>query len=274
MPAPVRPKRPTGQTGLEWLLTDDGSQTLWNADLDETYHSGCGAVAESLVVYLLNSRVYQRLAQGLPTRVFEMGFGTGTGMLLTGAIANYFQTPLLYTAVEKHLLPSEFVSQLHLEQHIHNVAQQHQHLATGLSPAQFTTLPELVQQLMPLIGRLRNARLVQNGFQIDQQRLSPWVSLEMLIGDGQSLDFSSETSEFRQRFDAIYFDAFSPESCPELWTDAVFEEMVAGLSPGGVLTSYCVKGEVRRQLQTLGLTVRKAAGPVAGKREVLVAVKS
>ncbi len=58
MAVPKRPTTPTSSAGLHWQITDDGSRTLWDERLDETYHSGCGAVAESLVVYLLNSGVH------------------------------------------------------------------------------------------------------------------------------------------------------------------------------------------------------------------------
>ncbi|MEZ6076239.1 MAG: MnmC family methyltransferase [Pirellulaceae bacterium] len=72
-------------------------------------------------------------------------------------------------------------------------------------------------------------------------------------------------------YDAVYFDPFSPETNPELWTSEVLEVAAAALCPGGLLTSYCVKSTVRRAMQQCGMLVRKAAGPVGGKREVLVA---
>ncbi|MCB1757929.1 MAG: hypothetical protein KDJ38_20590, partial [Gammaproteobacteria bacterium] len=71
-------------------------------------------------------------------------------------------------------------------------------------------------------------------------------------------------------FHAVYLDAFSPESNPELWRPAFLQTLFRSLLPGGRLVSYCVKGRVRRDLQMTGFDVFKTPGP-PGKREVLIA---
>ncbi|NDW13318.1 SAM-dependent methyltransferase [Bacteroides sp. 214] len=76
------------------------------------------------------------------------------------------------------------------------------------------------------------------------------------------------------RFAVIYYDAFSPEKQPELWTQAVFDRLYNVLFDDGVLTTYCAKGEVRRMLQQAGFTVERLPGPPGGKREILRATKS
>ncbi|RIV22215.1 hypothetical protein DYU11_14350 [Fibrisoma montanum] len=74
------------------------------------------------------------------------------------------------------------------------------------------------------------------------------------------------------RFHLIYFDAFAPEAQPELWTETVFRQMADILLPGGMLTTYCSKGYVQRNLKAVGFHVEKHSGP-AYKREVIRAVK-
>jgi tRNA U34 5-methylaminomethyl-2-thiouridine-forming methyltransferase MnmC len=69
-------------------------------------------------------------------------------------------------------------------------------------------------------------------------------------------------------FDLIYFDAFAPNVQPELWTKEIFEKMLALLGPGGVLVTYCSKGDVRRAMQAAGFIVEKLPGPT-GKREMV-----
>jgi len=44
------------------------------------------------------------------------------------------------------------------------------------------------------------------------------------------------------------------------------------LLPGGVLVTYCSKGDVRRAMVAAGFTVKKLPGP-KGKREMLAAGK-
>ena len=73
--------------------------------------------------------------------------------------------------------------------------------------------------------------------------------------------------------DVVYFDAFAPEKQPELWSPELFRRIYEALSPGGVLTTYCAKGVVRRMLQDVGFSVERLNGPPGGKREVLRATK-
>ena len=74
-------------------------------------------------------------------------------------------------------------------------------------------------------------------------------------------------------YDIIYFDAFAPNAQPELWTIDIFDNMYALLKPGGILVTYCSKGEVRRNMIAAGFTVEKLQGPPK-KREMLRARKN
>lgn len=73
--------------------------------------------------------------------------------------------------------------------------------------------------------------------------------------------------------DVVYFDAFAPEKQPEMWAEPVFRRLFACLSAGGILTTYCAKGAVRRLLQAVGFAVERLPGPPGGKREMLRARK-
>jgi len=74
-------------------------------------------------------------------------------------------------------------------------------------------------------------------------------------------------------FDLIYFDAFEPNTQPELWTEEVFSALHAMTSQGGVLTTYCAKGAVRRAMQAAGYAVERLPGPPF-KREMLRATRN
>ena len=73
-------------------------------------------------------------------------------------------------------------------------------------------------------------------------------------------------------FDVVFFDAFSPDAQPELWTEEVFQCAYALMRVGGVMTTYCAKGDVRRAMLAAGFKVEKLQGP-PGKRHILRAVK-
>jgi tRNA U34 5-methylaminomethyl-2-thiouridine-forming methyltransferase MnmC len=72
--------------------------------------------------------------------------------------------------------------------------------------------------------------------------------------------------------DLVFFDAFSPGSQPELWTAQVFSDIYESMKKGGLLTTYCAKGDVRRAMLEAGFKVEKRPGP-PGKREMLRAIK-
>ena len=74
-------------------------------------------------------------------------------------------------------------------------------------------------------------------------------------------------------FDVIYFDAFAPEKQPEMWSQELFNRLYVLLNEGGILTTYCAKGVIRRMLQAAGFTVERLPGPPGGKREILRALK-
>lgn len=77
----------------------------------------------------------------------------------------------------------------------------------------------------------------------------------------------------KHSFDVIYFDAFAPEKQPELWDEELFRNLYSSLAPGGVLTTYCSKGVIRRILQSVGFKVERLPGPPGGKREIIRASK-
>jgi tRNA U34 5-methylaminomethyl-2-thiouridine-forming methyltransferase MnmC len=78
--------------------------------------------------------------------------------------------------------------------------------------------------------------------------------------------------DLEKTFNLIYYDAFSPNAQPELWTEAVFRKMYECLKPNGQLVTYCAKGQVKRNLKAAGFHVESPPGPV-GKREMTRARK-
>lgn len=256
MAIPKRPTTPTSYAGLHWQLTDDGSRTLWDEKLDETYHSGCGAVAESLVVYLLNSGIHERLSTGQGSSILEYGFGTATAFLLTAADALIHGAALRYRALEISLLPAEIVGELKLK-------------SSSLPPIyhqEFDQLLDVAQGLLDELVAWRTTLPAVPTPGIYTCTFHANVELEIFIGDAV---LYSE----KDRFDAIYFDPFSPTNCPALWSAQVFRHAYNCLFDQGTFSSYCVKGSVRRELCEVGFDVYRLPGPIGGKREVLLAKK-
>jgi tRNA U34 5-methylaminomethyl-2-thiouridine-forming methyltransferase MnmC len=74
------------------------------------------------------------------------------------------------------------------------------------------------------------------------------------------------------KYDVIYFDAFGPATQPWMWTVDVFQHCNHLLAEGGMLVTYCAKGEVGRILKSAGFMVERLSGP-PGKREMIRATK-
>ncbi len=248
---------------LHLIKTDDGSITLKDQQLDESYRSECGAAIESFHVYVKNSGICDRIAripasneEILPLRILEYGFGTGLNYLLTASMAATHRKCIQYVGLEKLLLPATVLESLHLDQSA-------QQCAEFGSLSSHLEIRKTWESLLDWRGSMAESPLQGCYFYA-----SEFVDLEIVVGHAQRLPAARFSP-----FDAIYFDPFSPKSSPALWNEAVFKQAFDALKPGGTLTTYCVAGAVRRALAKANFQVHRLPGPPAGKRQVLLAVR-
>ncbi len=260
--------------GLELRPTADGSLTLYDPAVDQTYHSGRGAIAEARHVYLGASGAARRLAEGEELRVLEVGLGSGMNLLLTLDAARSGGARLHYRALERRPPPAQQVRRLDL--------------------GRFLDHPELVDAWLEVVEDLRGrdsrgrdlrgrAAPHETGPGRDDPALASYqlpggALLEVALGSATAGPAGHPASAAAAVLapgwaDALYHDAFSPAASPELWSEAFLRACASALAPGGVWVSYTVAGAVRRRLQAAGLEPVKLAGPPGGKREMCRAVK-
>lgn len=165
--------------------------------------------------------------------VLEVGFGTGLNALLTFRASQKYGLHVTYTGIEKYPLTLDEAKQLNY------VCTDHEWE----------------------VFRCMHAAT----FSVSEQ-LSPCFSFSKFCTDFLDISLSSET------YDIVYMDAFSPEKQPELWTQDSMKRLYDSMRIGGILTTYCAKGYVRRNLQSVGFVVERLPGP-PGKREILRATK-
>src|SRR5688500_16801446 len=85
------------------ITTSDGSHSLLNNTLNETYHSVHGALRESLHVFIKNGFDFVAQSTDQETiRIFEVGFGTGLNALLTLQRAVETKRNVHYTSLEAY----------------------------------------------------------------------------------------------------------------------------------------------------------------------------
>ena len=217
------------------ILTGDGSHTISMPELNVTYHSIHGAIQESKHVFIEAGLKSLTLAEAAKLNIFEVGFGTGLNALLTIIEAEKLQKEIHYDTVEPFPLGSSETRSLNYCKQLGR------------------------EELQPIVEQLHSCEWEKK------------VNITENFGFNKSRTnlLNLETSE---TFELIYFDAFAPNTQPELWTNEIFEKMFAMLEPGGILVTYCSKGDVRRAMQAAGFIVEKLPGP-RGKREMTRALR-
>jgi tRNA U34 5-methylaminomethyl-2-thiouridine-forming methyltransferase MnmC len=120
--------------------------------------------------------------------------------------------------------------------------------------------------------------------QIDKEKAK---SIFSSIHDSNWEDFVEITDKFRlkkikntlQNFsleensiDLIYFDAFGPRAQAEMWIEEIFSKLYSFLKTGGIFVTYCAKGQVKRDLKSVGFELETLPGP-PGKREMIRCTK-
>ena len=169
-------------------------------------------------------------------RILEIGLGTGLNCFLTFIASEETGRKIHYTGIERYPLKEEVIRTLDYPTLI----------GKGHDDAYFAIHQAAWEKDVPL---------------------SSSFTLHKIEGD-----FTQYT--FEGKYDIIYFDAFAPEKQPEMWDQSLFDSLYHVLNNGGILTTYCAKGIVRRMLQASGFMVERLPGPPGGKREILRATKT
>ena len=221
------------------LLTQDGSHTLYSERFQVTYHSKYGAIQEAQTVFI-DAALHPKLAQKAHAiSILEIGLGTGLNALMTYLeCQKHPEIPVFYTAIEAFPVSQEVVETLNFAACFEE---------QEAEAARFLSLLHGAAWDVPT-------------------RIAPNFTLIKQLKTFETIDFADE-------FDLVYYDAFAPNSQPELWTIPMFEKMYIALRQNGLLTTYCAKGEVKRNLRAVGFQLESLPGPI-GKREMTRATKN
>lgn len=220
---------------IEIRPTSDGSHTLYNSDIDENNHSVHGAVQESMHVFIKAGLEYM-LEVKSEIWILEVGMGTGLNAWLTLNQILHTHTKVHYVAIEPFPVASSLIAQLNYTQLLHSTEYR--------------------------------SRLFHQLHQVE------WEKFINLTPEFQLRKIHHTVEDFKPQwiFDLIYFDAFAPSKQPDIWQKPVFKKLYDITAPGGILLTYCAKGQVKRDLKETGWQVEALPGP-PGKREMTRATK-
>lgn len=217
---------------IKLQISNDGSHTIYSEAFNETYHSVNGAVTESLHVFIHAGLHHIHKSK---VNILEIGFGTGLNAFLSLLESEKIGIEITYDTLELYPVGESVYTNLNYPK---------------------------------TLGSDREEAFIRMHTSAWGERIAitERYSLQKHNVDIRSLSYPTDT------YDVVYFDAFSPVVQPELWGQDVFEALYRSMCAGGVLTTYCAKGEVRRNMQRAGFAVERLPGP-PGKREMLRAIK-
>jgi tRNA U34 5-methylaminomethyl-2-thiouridine-forming methyltransferase MnmC len=218
----------------EIIITEDGSNTLFLKVLNESYHSKFGAISESRHIFIEAGFKNSSLTGSI--NILEIGFGTGLNTVLTFIEAIDRKSKIYYHAIEPFPLSDKVYQKLNYDQFI--PFEQTKSLFLAMHEAGWDKPVELSKL-----------------FSLQKQKLK------------------LEDTVLQENFyNLVYFDAFSPEVQPELWTKEIFLKIFKAMRQKGVFVTYSAKGAVRRNLTEAGFMVERLPGPKE-KREMIRALK-
>ncbi len=219
---------------LRIIATADGSSSVLNTRLNETYHSTHGAIQESQFIFIDRGLDFAAQSQKLSQiNILEVGFGTGLNALLSLHYAQANTKNIYFETLEAYPLDESVWRELNYPKKTKD--------ESGFQKIHFAKWEE-------------------------QVAVSTHFSILKREGLLQEALFSEAY------FDVIFFDAFAPNTQPELWEKAMLKKVVDAVKPSGIFITYCAKGQLKRDLKDLGMTVEKLPGP-PGKREFIRGIK-
>ncbi len=208
---------------LKLIITDDGSHSILNLDLNEIYHSKYGAFQESEYVYIQQGLI-PLMSELEEINIFEFGFGTGSNLFLTMHAALNKSVHINYETIEKYPLPPSIYNLLNYPQ---------------LKPH-----PEI-------------------DIAFKASHSAPWNFEIPLLNNFTFIKWQLELNQYnhQRQFDLVYFDAFAPIKQPEVWTEQILATIYNLMKPNAKLVTYCAKSSFKKTLRNLGFELEKLKGP-------------
>ena len=206
------------------ITTEDGSETLYDPNYDQTMHSMSGAWDESIKKHIIPSKILQLQQKNIT--VLDVGFGLG-----------YNISALLHQNRILKLNKQFTIISLEKNRDFQNF----------LNSIKFNDDRQIEYKKI--------IELFNNGFYQDES-----CSIKLLFGDARE----NIKRINNIKFDAIFYDPFSPGKNPEMWSLDIFRIIVNLIKTTGILTTYSSALQIRRAMFDNGFILGR--GPSVGKK--------
>jgi len=214
------------------LESEEGTHTVMCEVAGETFQSLSGPLKESMHIFIHNG-LMKCLMKNKKLSILEIGFGSGLNALLTMKYLDSINGVAEYTATELYPLDMNLISQINYFNYIDR--------------------------------KYRNAY-----FNLHTSSWNEWINLESLKFKKIQCDCSKTVPE--GPYDLIYFDAFSADADPAIWTGEVFRMIYNQMKEDGVLIIKSSGKELIETLNNIGYETEVSIDESL-KIEILVATK-
>lgn len=219
---------------MDKLLTEDGSESFFNEDFQESYHSKSGAVQEAREKYA-NAICAHKVESPV---IFDMFFGLG------------YNSAAVIDEIRDNNNDSFLV--IHCFENDRRILEKISEVNPGFKS--YSLIQEFVKRFL----------------ESDQRQFTKDnVHLMMYFGDAARM-----IRDVQDSADFVLFDPFSPKKHPAMWIFPFFKDVSDKMVVGGVLATYSCAKEVRKNLEMVGFEVkdgpvvgRKSPGTLAVKKE-------
>ncbi len=224
---------------FEIVRTNDGADTIFSKKFGEHYHSTAGSLGESIYVYQKQALEYylQLFPDKKQINIFEVGFGVGLNAFVTLIYALDKDLQINFYSIEKFPLQPADLYNFSLGDY---------------------------QKYQPFFLQIHKTPWNQT------VKITSTFSLTKIFADWTQYNLDQFLEN--QMIDIVYYDAFSYDTQPEMWTVEMFKKLFEKMSPGGVLTTYAAKGKIKQNLTRAGFFIERLKGAWS-KRHMLRALK-
>lgn len=213
---------------MRLITTNDGSETYYNDDFKETYHSTSGAIEESIKKFVEPTN-YKELAKKGYVKILDICFGLG-----------YNSAAVIDAILQVN--PDCMIEIIGIESD--------------------KKILEKIQEVNPNFKSYNMIKKLSKIYNLQTKNLR----LMILTGYAEytvKLIYDS-SKENHDSFDLVFHDPFSPKKCPVLWTEKFFSDLYKLMKEGAYLTTYSCASQVRKNLVSAGFKVLD--GPCVGRR--------
>jgi tRNA U34 5-methylaminomethyl-2-thiouridine-forming methyltransferase MnmC len=230
---------------MDMYITDDGSRTFRNREVDQLYHTKGGAIVEALEKHARALKVWEKDNPVI--------FDVCSGLSYSAACA--------LEEIRRHDNKSEVT--IYLFENDRIILEKNLELPDSLEYVQDGTT-----QNITCYHHFKKAikAFLNSGKSVYESKKNH-VKIIIVFGDVQStIDLVDKNADF------VFFAPFSPVATPDMWNSEIFSKLYSHMNRGGKLSTYSYARKVRDALNESNFSVHN--GPILARRSPsLIALK-